>query len=441
MVAAETGHEAARLRAEAAGRVLQRMTSAQGNGADLRAEAAGRALEQMGVETGRDITKPRAEAAGRALEQMATEGEGSDLRAAAAGRALRNLSRRRPSDTPRGPHATPGTRALQRMVKETPQGATRRARVADPVPMVIVRALGHVSEAHLRNACRTILESYPLRCFVGPPRDVLDFKASWDDRRGQLDARLLLDTLFQDRDPRALVELNVTGLDLFEGERPYVFGLANLSDRVAVVSLARIDPDPLRPSVLARKRIHKLVLHEVGHALGLPHHDDPACVMRRDATPRSLDSAPNGLCQVCHGELLARARLLSYPGQAALDQVRGHLARGELEDARFVLVRALWTVPLDAGLLNTFALAFLERGQWNEAISLLDLALERSPEFAEAHVNRGVALQMRRGPGDLARALAHFERALELRPGWGTVQSHLAGLYRARARAQGPAAR
>ncbi len=306
-------------------------------------------------------------------------------------------------------------------------------------PLVVVRALGQVDSTQLRRVCRTILDHYPLRCQIGTPRSLLDLTSAWNPSRGQLDARAVLDELFRSRVQDALVELNVTAVDIYEREKPFVFGLASLTDRVGVVSLARVrtatdSPSPAGP----HKRLQKLVLHEVGHALGLAHHDDPGCVMRQDATPQSLDTAPNGPCRHCHQMVAARATALARPGQIALDRIRGHLVRGEAPEARTHLVRALWDIPFDAGLLNRFALAFIEAGHWNEAISLLDLALKSNPQFAKAHVNRGLALQMRGRAGDLHEAITHFTLAIELHPEWGSVETHLDALRHQRARAQGP---
>ncbi|MCI0340461.1 MAG: tetratricopeptide repeat protein [Planctomycetales bacterium] len=56
-----------------------------------------------------------------------------------------------------------------------------------------------------------------------------------------------------------------------------------------------------------------------------------------------------------------------------------------------------------------------------------EAALEANPRLGEAYFSRGIA---RRELGDLAGAIADFERALEVSPpGWrhrGSTESHLA---------------
>ena len=98
--------------------------------------------------------------------------------------------------------------------------------------------------------------------------------------------------------------------------------------------------------------------------------------MRQDPTAKSLDSAPERLCDVCHRELKQHAARLSRPGQLALDRARSHLARGEISDARNHFVRTLWSGRDDAQILRGFAVAFFEARQYNESISIMRYALK-----------------------------------------------------------------
>lgn len=308
------------------------------------------------------------------------------------------------------------------------------APTASPLaPLVAVQGDGHVPLSLLRRTCRTILDHYPLRCEVR--RDAALPRSAWRPKRRQLDARAVLEHMFRARHPEAVIELRVTVQDMFEGNRPYVFGLASLTDRVAVISLARIEDGPER----LRQRLARLVLHEVGHALGLPHHDRRDCVMRQDATPSSLDTAPEGPCLICHGEISQQASILSRPGQAVLDRVRGHLVRGEVTLARLHFVQSLWHTTMDGPMLNEVALAFMQSGQLDEAVGVWRYAVRRAPGYTRAHVNLGLALQMRGQPGDVQQAIAHLETALEHDADLTHVHRELQTLRtRASASAQGP---
>lgn len=325
---------------------------------------------------------------------------------------------------PRGAHAKPWG-------EDSRSGARRDS---GPAPLVVVRSLGPVDASTLRLVCRALLREYPVRCAIRATRGVFEYAPGWDAQRRQLDARVTLEQIFRTRSRDALIELNITPLDIFERDKPYIFGLASLTDRVALISLARIR----QPKDRLEARLTKLVLHEVGHTLGLPHHSDSSCVMRQDATVASLDGAPLSLCAACHHALVRHSEQLSLTGQIALDRAVGHLSRGEPRAARTSFVRALWDETLDDRLLAAFGVAFLRAGHYNDAISILHYAIHRGDGRPEAHTSLGVALQLRGWPADLGRAIYHFERALGMRPNWERLATHVANLRVEPTRAQGP---
>ncbi len=248
-----------------------------------------------------------------------------------------------------------------------------------------------------------------------------------DEDRRQLDARRGLELLFRDRAADALVEIDLTANDIFESGKPFVFGLASLSDRIAIISTARLQSS--NPDLYA-DRLTKLVMHEAGHTFGLRHHDHDDCVMRTDPSVASLDSAPTTPCERCRKRLDRRANTLARPGQLALDRSRGLLARHDPDSARQLLLGTVWAGEYGDALLHEFGIAFQRSGQLDDAIGIFQFLVEESPEHARGHVSLGMALQARDGDGDRANAIAHFERALELRPDWTTVAAHLNALRR-----------
>ncbi len=316
--------------------------------------------------------------------------------------------------------AEPAAQARVRSEEGTPRSAASRPDV--PRPLVVVRSLGPVPAERLRAACRILLRTYPVRCEIRTGRDLFSAWSAWNLDRGQLDARAALELLFADRELDAVAELVVTGVDMYEVDKPYVFGLASLTDRIAMVSLSRIDNDG---SARRDRRLNKLVLHEVGHAFGLHHHDAHDCVMRQDPTAASLDSAPNGPCEYCHAELSEQSARLARPNQAALDRTRGQLVRGQYDAARATLATLLEAGVFDTDLLRSFASAFFEAKQYNEAISVLRFVVKHNPNLAEAHVDLGLSYQMRGREGDLDLAIEHLDIAVGLRPDWEMIAEHL----------------
>lgn len=312
------------------------------------------------------------------------------------------------------------------------------ARAEPRPPLVVVRALGPVPSELLREPCRMLLAEHPVRCVVRSGAAVTEVLAAWDVDRAQLDARRALHALFDGRSRDAVVELHVTSLDLYEPGKPYVFGLASLPDRTALLSLARLQgEEPGREHAQERARLQTLVRHEFGHAVGLTHHDVEDCVMRQDSTVATLDLAPDGPCLVCRRGLERRLERLGRPGQTALDRARGLLVRDRRDEARRTLVEALRTHPPDVELLDGFGRLFYEARQYDDAIVLLRQTVARDPVRAAAYVQLGLAYQHRGRDGDLARAVGSFEQALALRPDWAKVADHLE-VTRAELRAQGP---
>jgi predicted Zn-dependent protease len=269
-------------------------------------------------------------------------------------------------------------------------------------PLVVVRALGPVPAHLLRAPCRVLLAEHAVRCVVRSGRRVTEVLEAWDVDRAQLDARKAIHGLFDGRSLDAVVELHVTALDLYEPGKPYVFGLASLPDRTALLSLARLEGEAPGQE---EQRLRTLVRHEFGHAVGLDHHDVEDCVMRQDPTVASLDDAPEGPCVTCQQGLERRLERLARPGQTALDRARGLLVRGRRDEARRTLVEALRAHPPDTELLDSFGRLFYEARQYDEAIALLRQTVARDPERASAYVQLGLAYQHRGRDGDLARAV------------------------------------
>ncbi len=316
-------------------------------------------------------------------------------------------------------------------VLATTQTAHRAVEVAR-IPLVVVTSLGPMSPATLRQACRSLLQTLPVRCELRGQEPEADYRHAWNEARQQLDARALLERIFRRRSVDAHVELMLTDVDIYEGERPYVFGLGSLTDRVAVISTSRIHGSANQIS----ERVVKLVRHEVGHAMGLPHHEDRSCVMRSDPTVASLDTAPLTLCESCRMRFGRVSALMSRPGQTGLDHTRGLLVRGELEAAR--IEAAALAKDADGPMLDELGHLFLRARANDDAIRLLELSVRHSPGLAVAHVHLGLALQQRGRNHDRLRAIDHFDHALNLEPQWDQVQALVLQLRDGMATAQGP---
>jgi archaemetzincin len=127
----------------------------------------------------------------------------------------------------------------------------------------------------------TILDPIPL---VAEARDA---------ERGQYRAEPLLDALAAGPGDRVL---GVTAADLTTGTYSFIFGLARIQGRPAVISLARLStPDRSR----LRDRVAKEGIHEIGHTLGADNCPNRGCVMSFSDSADAVDRKTRAFCGRC----------------------------------------------------------------------------------------------------------------------------------------------
>ena len=118
--------------------------------------------------------------------------------------------------------------------------------------------------------------------------------------RGQYLADGLLDELASGVPEEGVIHLGVTEADLFSPGLNFVFGIANRGR--ALISGFRLrrefygrEPD----SRIFRRRVLVEAVHELGHALGLPHCEYPGCVMYFSNWIGDTDRKGPGFCFRC----------------------------------------------------------------------------------------------------------------------------------------------
>src|ERR1039457_444300 len=134
---------------------------------------------------------------------------------------------------------------------------------------------------------------------------------AYDRERGQYGSIAVLEMLARVCPADAVKLLAVTERDLYIPVLTFVFGQAQLSGRVAVVSLARLRQEfyglaPNREIFL--ERACKEALHETGHTFGLVHCGDRNCAMSLSTNVRQIDSKRCEFCAPCGARLRRGAR-------------------------------------------------------------------------------------------------------------------------------------
>jgi archaemetzincin len=100
--------------------------------------------------------------------------------------------------------------------------------------------------------------------------------------------------------------LGITGADLYAPGLNFVFAIADIEGRRAVISLARLRPQfygSPPDDALFLQRAVKEAVHELGHTCGLGHCRNPRCVMFFSNTLHDNDVKGPGFCTACRDKL------------------------------------------------------------------------------------------------------------------------------------------
>ena len=127
-------------------------------------------------------------------------------------------------------------------------------------------------------------------------------KYAYNDTRCQYDSKLILKYLIQQCPHDAIRFVGVTPVDLYVPILKFVFGLAQIEGRCAVISTHRLCPrfydQPSNPDLLLA-RIDKTVVHELGHTFGITHCRDRRCVMFSSTRIEDTDYKQPDFCPTC----------------------------------------------------------------------------------------------------------------------------------------------
>lgn len=156
-----------------------------------------------------------------------------------------------------------------------------------------------------------------IQTMLGVPVDVLAERVipeeAFQPHRGQYDAGLVLKHLAQFSFPHHSRILAVTDVDLCSPILTYVFGLAELGVKLAIVSDFRLkhreDGNPA-PEGVYYERLAKIALHEIAHTLSLYHCETPKCLMQVSPKLRHLDELDIYFCERCSFALRQNIRSL-----------------------------------------------------------------------------------------------------------------------------------
>ncbi|WPM31531.1 archaemetzincin family Zn-dependent metalloprotease [Hydrogenobacter sp. T-2] len=121
-------------------------------------------------------------------------------------------------------------------------------------------------------------------------------RLGYNPYRRQYHASTILESLSRVHYPDMLKFAALLSFDLYEEGLNFVFGLAQLGGRYAVVSTYRLKSEDER---LFFERVFKEVNHELGHTLGLMHCKNKKCVVRFSNSLQDVDAKSRFFCENC----------------------------------------------------------------------------------------------------------------------------------------------
>jgi archaemetzincin len=129
---------------------------------------------------------------------------------------------------------------------------------------------------------------------------------AYNDSRHQYNSKILLKRLIAKCPEDTLKFIGLTAVDLYVPILKFVFGLAQIKGKCAVVSIHRLLPQFYQQpedTNLLMERVEKTVLHELGHSFGITHCRDRHCVMYSSTRIDDTDFKHARFCSTCR-ELL-----------------------------------------------------------------------------------------------------------------------------------------
>ncbi|WP_340694842.1 archaemetzincin family Zn-dependent metalloprotease [Hydrogenobacter thermophilus] len=134
-------------------------------------------------------------------------------------------------------------------------------------------------------------------------------KHAYDHERKQYVGEKILDYLSTLNYPELLKILALISWDMYAEGFNFVFGLAKIQGREAVVSTFRLFS---RDERLFFERVFKEVNHELGHTFGLGHCPDRRCVMSFSNSIDDTDHKSKNFCTSCKTKLKTAIAELTF---------------------------------------------------------------------------------------------------------------------------------
>lgn len=125
---------------------------------------------------------------------------------------------------------------------------------------------------------------------------------AFNKEKDQYNGRIILNELSKINFENTEKILAITNEDLFTEDLSYIFGQAELSGKVCLISIKRLNPEFYKEKPnkdLFYDRILKEAVHELGHTFSLKHCKNKKCVMHFSNNIEDTDLKNSEFCEEC----------------------------------------------------------------------------------------------------------------------------------------------
>lgn len=164
--------------------------------------------------------------------------------------------------------------------------------------------IGHIDSTLLLQLASYLETKFPYTCVIGSRLDIPP--VAFNVERSQFLASAILEEMKSHQPQDAVRILGVTDVDLYVPDLNFVFGLADVPEPAALISVCRLWQEFYgleRDEKLFRSRMKKEAIHELGHSFGLAHCQNPQCVMSFSNSLIDTDRKGEAFCDDCQKQI------------------------------------------------------------------------------------------------------------------------------------------
>ena len=215
-----------------------------------------------------------------------------------------------------------------------------------------------------------------------------------DASRGQAHAALLLNALYFRKRPEVEVLLGLTAADLYADGWQYLYGYSQPDGGVAIASVARPwgEMRAFAPWRASAAVAHKVLVHELGHLLGLHHCRQARCAMNTVDHAAELDTLAPRYCPRC---ALQAQREVRSRERDPLARADGLYRRGAFVQAWAHYAVLALQEPFAASRINRLGVASAALGAGAVAEKAYRYAIVLDDAYPLPYYNLGLLLAAR----------------------------------------------